>query len=60
MSPEWLEHLLGLVGSLNQKKDTNLRKAIPAAERLMLTMQFLAASDSQDSLSYLFRVGKKV
>ena len=60
MSPEWLEHLLGLVESLNQKKDTNLRKAISAAERLMLTMQFLVASDSQDSLSYLFRVGKKV
>ena len=36
MSPERLEHLLGLVGPLNEKKDTNLRKTIPAAERLML------------------------
>ena len=59
MSPERLEHLLGLVGPLIQKKDTNLRKAIPAAERLMLTMRFLASGDSQVSLSYLFRMGKK-
>ena len=36
------------------KKDTNLRKVIPAAERHMLTMRFLASGDSQVSLSYLF------
>ena len=60
MSPERLEHLLGLVGPLAQKKkDTNLRKAIPVAESLMLTMRFLASGDSQVSLSYLFRMGKK-
>ena len=46
MSPERLEHLLGLVGSLIQKKDTILRKAIPAAERPMLTIQALASGDS--------------
>ena len=60
MSPERLEHLLGLVGPIVQKKDANLRKAIPAAERLMLTMRFLASGDSQVSLSYLFQMGKKV
>ena len=54
-----MENLLGLVGLLIQKKDTNLRKATPAAERLMLTMRFLASGDSQVSLSYLFRMGKK-
>ena len=59
MSPERLEHLLGLVGPLVQKKDTNLRKATPAAERLMMTMRFLATGDSQVSLSSLFRMGKK-
>ena len=31
MSSERLEHLLGLVGPLIQKKDTDLKKAIPAA-----------------------------
>ena len=41
------------------KKDTNLRKTIPAAKRLMLTMQLLASGDSQVSLSYLFRMEKK-
>ena len=59
MSPERFEHLLGLVGPLVQKKDTDLRKAIPAAERLMSTMRFLASGDSQVSLSHLFRMGKK-
>ena len=50
---------MDLAGSLIQKKDTNLRKAISAAERLMLTMQFLASGDLQVSLSYLFLMGKK-
>ena len=59
MSPKRLEHLLDLVGPLIQKKDANLRKAIPAAEQLMLTMRFLASGDPQISLSYLFRMGKK-
>ena len=59
MSPERLEHLLTLVGPLIQKKDTNFRKAIPASERLMLTLRFLASGDSQRSLTYLFRLGKK-
>ena len=59
MSPERLKYLLGLVGSLIQKKDTNLRNAIPAAERLMLIMRFLASGDSQVSLCYLFQMGKK-
>ena len=33
MSHERLEDLLGLVGSLIQRKDTNLRREIPAAEQ---------------------------
>ena len=41
------------------KKDTNFRKAIPPAQRLMLTLRFLAYGDSQISLTYLFRMGKK-
>ena len=59
MSPERLEHLLGLVGPLTKKEDTNLRKTIPAAERLMMTMRFLVSGDSQVSLSHLFLMGKK-
>ena len=53
-----MEHLSRLVGPLIQKMDTGLRKAVHVAERLMLTMRFLASDDSQVSLSYLFRMGK--
>ena len=54
-----LEHLLGLVWRLIQKKDTNLSKPAPAAERLMLTMRFLPSGDSQVSLSYLIWMRQK-
>ena len=59
MSPERMEHLLSLVVPLIVKKDTNFRKAIPPAQRLMLTLRFLASGDSQISLTYLFRMEKK-
>ena len=59
MSPERLVHSLGLVGPLTEKKDTNVRKAIPTAERLMLTMRFLGSGDSHFSLSYLLQIRKK-
>ena len=41
------------------KKDPNLRKSVTAAERFMFTMRFLTSGDSQVSLSFLFRMGKK-
>ena len=59
MSPERFEHLLSLVGPLIKKNDTNFRKAIPVAERLMLTLRFFASGDSQRSMSFLFLMGKK-
>ena len=37
MSPERFDHLLELVKPIIEKKDTNLRKSIPAAERLAIT-----------------------
>ena len=57
MSPERFEHLLQLIGPQISKKDTRLRKAIPAAERLALTLRYLASGDSQKSLSFAFRIG---
>ena len=51
MSPERFEHLLQLTGHKLSKKDTRFRKAIPTAERLALTLRFLA------SLSFAFRIG---
>ena len=57
MSPERFEHLLQLTGHKLSKKDTRFRKAIPTAERLALTLRFLASGDSQKSLSFAFRIG---
>ena len=59
MAPERMEHLLSLVAPLIVKKDTNFLKAIPPAQRLMLTLCFLASGDSQILLKYPFRMGKK-
>lgn len=58
MSPERFDHLLGLVSPLITKKDTNFREAISPAERLALTLRFLATGESQISLTFLFRMGK--
>ena len=58
MSPDRFDHLLSLVKPLIEKKDTNFRKAISAQERLAITLRFLATGDSQQSLSFSFRVGK--
>lgn len=46
MSPEDFDYLLNLVAPLITKKDTNIRKAIPAGEKLALTLRFLATGDS--------------
>ena len=56
MSPDRFEHLLSLVGPSIQKSDTNFRKSIPAAERLALTLRYLASGDSQQSLTFSFRI----
>ena len=59
MSPKRMEHRLSLFAPLITNKDTNFRKAILPAERLMLTLRFLASGDSQISLTYLYCMGKK-
>ena len=58
MSPERYGHLLRLVSPLIKKQDTNLRKAILAGERLAVTLRFLASGESQQSLSFAYRIGK--
>ena len=58
MSPERFLHLLDLVRPHIEKEDTKFRKAISAAERLAITLRFLATGDSQQALSFSFRVGK--
>ena len=56
MPPGHFGHLLSLVGQSIKKIDTNLRKAIEPAQRLALTLRFLASGDSQQSLTFSFRI----
>ena len=58
MSPDRFEHLLSLVEHKITTEDTRFSKSIPAAERLAITLKFLATGDAQQSLSYSFRIGK--
>ena len=58
MTPERFEHLLSLVGPLVTKTNTRMREAISAAERLTLTLRYLASGDDQQSLSFLYRIGR--
>ena len=58
MSPERYDHLLSMIEQSIRRSDTNFRKSISPAERLCITLRFLASGDSQISLTYLFRLGR--
>ena len=58
MTPERFENLLSIVGPLITKKTCRSRKPISAAERLVITIRYLATGDSQQSQSFNFRVGR--
>ena len=45
MTPQRFEHLLPLVGPYLQRPTTKMRKPISPAERLVLTLRFLASGD---------------
>lgn len=59
MTPELFQTVLNLVAPKIEKQDTNYRKAIPAKERLALTLHFLATGNSYSSLAYMFKVSKQ-
>lgn len=56
MSPENFDWLLEKVRPKIEKKNTQLRKAVSATTRLVVTLRFLASGDTYRSLSYLFRL----
>ena len=58
MVPERFDHLLSLVEDRLTKQQTNLRKPIPTKERLSLTLRYLATGESQQSLSFAYRIGR--
>jgi hypothetical protein len=53
------EVLLAKVAPLITHKDTKMRKAIPAGERLALTLRFLSTGESFVSLQYLYRIASQ-
>ena len=58
MSPESFDFLLSKVSPLINKQTTRLRQPISTAERLSLTIRYLASGDSQQSMSFSYRMGK--
>ena len=56
MTSQRFEHLLSLVGPHLQRTTTKMREPISPAERLVLTLRFLATGDSQQSLCFSFRI----
>ena len=58
MSPQRFEHLLTLVGPLIVKQPCRSRKVIDPAERLMLTLRYLATGEDQQTQSFYFRIGR--
>ncbi|XP_064479238.1 uncharacterized protein LOC135392458 [Ornithodoros turicata] len=58
MAPAAFDTLLGHVRGSIERRDTRWRKAIPASERLALTLRFLANGDTFRSASFNFLVGR--
>ena len=56
MTPERFDNLLLLVGPMLTKKSL-YREPISAGERLSVTLRFLATGDSQQTISFSYRIG---
>lgn len=52
--------LLDKISPVITKKDTRMRKAIPPAARLAITLRFLATGDNYKSLHFLFKVSSQI
>ena len=58
MSPNRFQHLLSLVALLISKQTAQFRKPIPVKQRLVVTLTYLATGETQQSLSFGYRIGK--
>ncbi|XP_077111133.1 uncharacterized protein LOC143766998 [Ranitomeya variabilis] len=57
MRMEHFDYLLEKLEDVIRRQDTRMRLAITPAERLMVTLRFLATGESLTSLHYQFRLG---
>ncbi|XP_077111117.1 uncharacterized protein LOC143766979 [Ranitomeya variabilis] len=57
MRIEHFDFLLAKMEDVIRRQDTRMRLAITPAERLMVTLRFLATGESMTSLHYQFRLG---
>ena len=58
MTPDRFNHLPTLVGPLIAKKPCRSRNTITEAERLMVTLRYLATGEAQQTQAFYFRLGK--
>ena len=58
MSPENFDYLLSIVGPRIRKNTTRMRQAIELAERLALTIRYLATGNSQQSICFAYIIGR--
>ena len=56
ISPERFDHLLSLVEEKIKRK-THIREPTSPAERLAITLRYLASGDRQQSIAFLFKIG---
>ena len=56
ISPNRYEHMLSIVYPELQCQRTHFREPISPSERLTLTLRYLASGESQQSLSFAFRI----
>ena len=53
MDPESFDILLNLVRPMIEKQDTNMREAIPASQRLSITLRYLASGMDLEDLKFV-------
>jgi hypothetical protein len=58
MSPDNFTYLRDLAGPKIVRENTVMREAITASERLALTIHYLAYGESQQSMSFSYRIAK--
>ncbi len=58
MSPERCDDIIQRVAPLLKARQCRTRESISPAERITLTLRYLASGDSQQSMAFNFRLGR--